>query len=183
LRKLKIQVQSSLDGYMAATDNDMSWMIWDWDSELNDYVTKLTNIVSTILLGRNLGEGFIDHWMKISNDKNNPENEAGLKMYETEKYVFSKSLKSSRWEHTHVVNSDLKQYVEKLNSDIGGDIIAYGGVQFINSLIETELVDEYNIFMNPTALANGKSIFTLKKILRLVKSKQFACGIVGLQFN
>jgi dihydrofolate reductase len=183
LRKLKVQVQSSLDGFMAGTDNDMSWAKWDWDAELLDYVADLTSDVSTILLGRHLAEGFIDHWMKVAADKDHPEYEAGLKMYETEKFVFSKSLKTSRWEHTQVVNADLKEFVSELKGGVGGDVIAYGGAQFINSLIETDLVDEYNIFINPTALANGKGIFAVKKSLGLNKSRHFACGIVGLQYN
>jgi len=54
MRKLKIQVQASLDGYMASSDDDMSWMIWNWDAGLNEYVDDLTKSVGTMLLGRKL---------------------------------------------------------------------------------------------------------------------------------
>ena len=59
MRKLKLQVQISIDGYMAGADGDMDWLEWNWDDELKNYVSEITDPVDCILLGRKLAQGFI----------------------------------------------------------------------------------------------------------------------------
>ena len=41
MRKLKIQVQMSMDGCIAGPNNEMDWLVWNWDEKLNEYVNKL----------------------------------------------------------------------------------------------------------------------------------------------
>lgn len=46
--KLKLQVQISVDGFIASPNGNTSWMIWNWapdwnwDKELQEYFTNLT---------------------------------------------------------------------------------------------------------------------------------------------
>lgn len=54
MRKLKLQVQMSVDGFIAGPNVEMDWMVWDWDDTLKKYVSDLTDPVDTILLGRKL---------------------------------------------------------------------------------------------------------------------------------
>ena len=54
MRKLKLQVQISVDGFVAGPNGEMDWMMFDWDDELKDYVTSITEPVETILLGRKI---------------------------------------------------------------------------------------------------------------------------------
>ncbi|MEJ7671425.1 MAG: dihydrofolate reductase family protein [Chitinophagaceae bacterium] len=58
MRKLKLQVQMSVDGYIAGPNGEMDWMVWDWDDELKKYVTEITEPVDCIVLGRKLALGF-----------------------------------------------------------------------------------------------------------------------------
>jgi dihydrofolate reductase len=63
----------------------------------------------------------------------------------------------------------------------GGDIIAFGGVGLASSLVEVRLVDELQLFINPTAVGRGRSIFRDVRggvRVRLLQSKSYACGIV-----
>ena len=62
MRKVKLQMQVSLDGYVAGPNGEMDWMVWNWDDQLKDHVARLTESVDCIVLGRHLAEGFIPHW-------------------------------------------------------------------------------------------------------------------------
>ncbi|MCB9306908.1 MAG: hypothetical protein H6565_09945 [Lewinellaceae bacterium] len=45
------------------------------------------------------------------------------------------------------------------------------------------LIDELNLFVNPTAIGEGMSIFRDRTGLKLRQSKAFDCGIVLLQYE
>jgi dihydrofolate reductase len=73
-----------------------------------------------------------------------------------------------------------------LKNQAGGDMIAYGGADFVSSLIKHDLVDEYNLFINPVTLGDGMAIFKeldSKKELVLKESIGFPCGIVVIKYN
>ncbi|MDJ1467666.1 dihydrofolate reductase family protein [Xanthocytophaga flava] len=182
MRKLKLQVQLSIDGYIAGPNGEMDWMIWNWDDELNQYVTQLTEPVDLILLGRKLAEGFIDAWASMAS---NPDTaDAGAhKMNDTPKVVFSNTLKEVQWPHTRLAQEDLVTEITKLKSQEGKDIIAYGGATFVSSLIENDLIDEYHLLVNPSALGAGLPIFKDKSNFRLIQSTAFPCGIVALKYQ
>lgn len=54
MRKLKLQVQVSVDGYVATPDGELDWMTWNFDSKLSEFVNSLTDSSDTILLGRKM---------------------------------------------------------------------------------------------------------------------------------
>jgi len=181
MRKLKLQMQVSLDSFVAGVNGEMDWMVWDWDDELKDYVWNLTRPVESILLGRKMAKGFIDAWTSQINDP-----ESGVfarKMVETPKLVFSRSLEKIDWKNTSLVTGDLTEEITNLKTADEGDIIVYGGAGFVGSLIKNRLIDEYHLFVNPVAIGKGLTIFgdlEEKLNLKLVASKAFSCGIVDL---
>ena len=62
MKKLKLQVQLTLDGFAAGPKGELDWMTWDWDDKLKSYVNKLTDSVDSILMGRKMTDGFISYW-------------------------------------------------------------------------------------------------------------------------
>ena len=52
MRKLKLQIQITIDGFIAGPNGEMDWMEQNWDAGLIDYVRRLTEPVDTIVLGR-----------------------------------------------------------------------------------------------------------------------------------
>src|SRR5918997_5359674 len=127
MRKLKLQVQISIDGFIAGPHGEMDWMTFDWDDELKQYVTDLTEPVDCILLGRRLAEGFIPHWTAVAANPQNPEFTAGKKFTDTPKVVFTRTLDNSGWDNTVLAKGDLVDEITKLKEQDGKDIIAYGG--------------------------------------------------------
>jgi dihydrofolate reductase len=62
----------------------------------------------------------------------------------------------------------------------------YGGVSFDSSLIKTQLIDEFHLFINPAAIGSGMTIFkdiNNTQKFTLVKSTAFECGIVELHYE
>lgn len=184
MRKLKLQVQISADGFIAGTNHEMDWMVWNWDEKLKDYVSALHDHVDTILLGRGMTDGFVKHWEAIQPDS--PEYEFAQIMVNYPKYSFSNTITQSEWNNTTVVNGDLVEEVNKLKNLGGKDLIVYGGANFDSSLIKANLVDEYYLFVNPAAVGKGLSIFASledKLQLKLVEAIPFECGIVLLHYE
>ncbi|MBD1207674.1 MAG: dihydrofolate reductase family protein [Ignavibacteria bacterium] len=185
MRTLKLQMQVSLDGFVAGANGEMDWMVWDWDDELKQYVKNITAPVDCIVLGRVLATGFIPTWEEQATNPETAEDFART-MNETPKVVFSKTLLESDWKRTALAKGDIVEEISRLKAQAGGDIIAYGGSSFVSALIQHGLIDEYHLFINPVALGSGIPIFTSLKSrlnLNLVRTESFSCGIVVLQYN
>ncbi len=106
-------------------------------------------------------------------------------MVEADKVVFSKTLDKSEWKSTEIAKGGLKNEIEKLKKSEGHDIIAYGGGEFVSSLIQENLIDEYYFFINPSILGSGMTIFEkvdYKTDLKLVESQAYDCGITVLKY-
>jgi dihydrofolate reductase len=185
MRKLKLQVQMTIDGFIGGPNGEMDWVSFNWTDDINAFVAGIVSNIGTIVLGRKLAEGFIPHWAGVAADPENPEYEGGRVFTDTPKVVFSKTLSESPWPNTTIAKGDLVEEITALKNAEGGDIYACGGATFVSSLIAADLVDEYFLFVNPTAIGNGLAIFKNiedKLRLKLVKATTFDCGIVALQF-
>jgi dihydrofolate reductase len=186
MRKLKLQVQMSVDGFISGPNGEMDWMTFNWDDALKEYVTELTTPVDCIVLGRRLAQGFIPHWAAVAANADDPEFEAGKKFTGTNKVVFTKTLERSMWENTTLAKGDLSEEIAKLKSEPGNDIIAYGGGTFVSALIKHGLIDELNLFVNPVALGAGMPIFRdldSKQMFVLEMARAFSCGIVVIRYR
>lgn len=186
MRKLKLQVQISIDGYISGVNGEMDWMVWNWDEELKKYVIGITDTVDCILLGRKLAEGFIPHWAVAAKKTDDPEAPFAQKMSETQKIVFSKTVQRSDWSNTVVASGNLVEEITALKNQPGNDIIAYGGGMFVSSLIKHNLIDEYHLFVNPCILGSGMTIFERPEQrlnLTLSAARSFDCGIAVLCYQ
>lgn len=186
MRKLKLQVQLTIDGFVAGPNGEMDWMTVPWTEDINKYVAEITAPVDTIVLGRKLAQGFIPYWAGVAANPDDPEFEAGRKFTNANKVVFTKTLMKSEWGNTILATGNLADEITNLKNQDGGDIIAYGGAGFASALIKEQLVDEFHLFINPVAIAKGLTIFrdlSSKQSLNLVKSEAFSCGIVVLNYE
>ena len=175
----------SIDGCIAGPNNEMDWMVWNWDEKLKEFVNRIHEPIDTILLGRKMAGDFLSYWSNVMNKPDDPEYTIAKKMIETPKIVFTKTLNKSEWSNTDIATGDLKDEITKLKSQSGGDIIVYGGASFDSSLIKENLIDEFYLFVNPVVLGTGKTIFKdlneIRKFI-LIESIVFDSGIVLLHY-
>ncbi len=178
MRKLKLQTQVTVDGYVAGPEGQLDWMTFDMDAGLLAFINHLTDTSDTILLGRKMTDGFIKYWEQVVTPKDTPEHAFAEKMVGLPKVVFSKTRERVEGRNVRVENGDLADAVKQLKSRPGKDIIVYGGATFVSSMIEHGLIDEMNLFVNPVAIGSGMRVFKVKMPLKLAASTAYACGIV-----
>jgi dihydrofolate reductase len=178
MRKLKLQMQITVDGFVAGPQGQLDWMTWEMDEKLIAFINHLTDTSDTILLGRKMTEGFVKYWEQVITQPDSPEYEFGQKMVNLPKIVFSKTVSSMEGRNVRVENGPVVDAVNQLKSQDGKDIIVYGGATFVGSLIEHRLIDELNLFVNPIAIGEGMRIFGARAPLELVASTAYASGIV-----
>jgi dihydrofolate reductase len=178
MRKLKLQMQMTIDGFVAGPDGQLDWMTWKWDEELTAFVNKLTDASDTILLGRKMTPGFITHWEKASTQPASEDFAFANKMVSMSKVVFSRTLTAVDGRNVRVEASPLADAVNRLKAAQGKDIVVYGGASFVSSLIEQGLIDEFNLFINPVAIGHGLRVFTSRTPLKLTASVAYQCGVV-----
>ena len=178
MRKLKLQMQITIDGFVADPEGQLDWMTWNMDEKLLAFINHLTDTSDTILLGRKMTDSFIKHWEQAVSQPGNHEALFAQKMVDIPKVVFSKTLDHVDGQNVRVENGDLKEALTQLKRAPGKDIVVYGGATFVSSLLENGLIDELNLFVNPTAIGNGMRIFKNRNPFTLKASVAYPCGIV-----
>lgn len=176
MRKVKLQMQISVDGFVAGPEGQLDWMTWDLDEKLIAFITHLTDTSDTILMGRGMTSGFVAYWENVKPES--AEYEFARKMVSMPKVVFSRTTKQIEGRNVRVENGPLVEAVNRLKNQSGKDIVVYGGAAFVSSLIESRLIDELNLFVNPMAIERGLRIFSQRTPLVLEDSLAYPCGIV-----
>jgi len=175
-RKLKLQVQMTVDGFVAGPEGQLDWMTRNLDEGVIARIVQITDSSDTILLGRKMTAGFINYWEAVQPES--PEFIFARKMVDTPKVVFSKTLTRVEGKNVRVESGDLVQAITQLKEQRGKDIVVYGGATFVSALIEHDLIDELNIFVNPVAIGRGMRIFKDRKALRSTGSTGYSSGVV-----
>lgn len=191
MRRLKLQMQISIDGFVSTGPNDeQHWVTWAWE-EIRSHVLALADSSDTILIGRKLAIDYIPYWQDTFTRPDDPMHEVAERIVAMKKVVFTKTMKPSdpqvgTWNNTVLATGNLVDEVNKLKQQNGKDIIVYGGSSFVSALIKEGLIDEFHLFVNPVVLGHGEPIFDgLKnyKQLQLKHSMVYPSGIVLLQYE
>jgi dihydrofolate reductase len=126
------------------------------------------------LMGRVTYEEMAGFW-PFSDD------EYAAPMNDIPKVVFSRTLTRADWAETTIAGDDLAGEVTALKREPGGDLIAWGGAAFAQSLSRLRLVDEYRLVVQPVALGAGLPLFaglTAPFLLDLAEARPYADGSV-----
>ena len=186
MRKIKLQMQISLDGFNSTGPNDeQKWVTWAWD-EIKQDVLDLANSCDTELIGRKLAVDYIPFWAETLTQPESMMFEVAKIKERQKKVVFTKTLDKAVWKNTELAKGDLKDEINKLKNQSGKDIIVYGGSSFVADLVKENLIDEFYLFVNPVALGQGVPIFDKLnqwQQLNLIKSKAFDSGIILLNYE
>lgn len=185
MRKVKLQVQISVDGFIGGPDGQMDHLTWNWDDALKNYVTELTDASDTILMGGVLYQGMSGYWSSMK--EGDDQYLFATKMNTYGKVVFSRTLQAPlTWNNSRLATTDAAAEIRALKAQPGKDILVYGGARFVSGLIKENLIDEYHLFVNPVAIGKGLAIFSLVEgafKFELAAARGFACGIAVLEYR
>jgi len=143
-----------------------------------EHTHKGDELGDAILLGRKMTEGFVNYWESVVKKPESPEFAFAQKMVGMPKVVFSKTVQRIEGKNVRVENGDLVPAVKQLKGQSGKDIVVYGGANCVASLLQHDLIDELNLFVNPVAIGEGLRVFSTRRKLKLERSVAYACGIV-----
>jgi len=147
----------TINGYVAQPNGKNDWMTWNPDEEIIAFMISLLDSSDTLLLGRKTAEGIIKYWEDTA--KENPTHPFAKKIAALPKIVFTQTLEKSMWNNTILTKENLVEKIASLKKQNGKDLLIFGGASFVSSLIKEELIDEYHLIVNPTAISNGMTIF------------------------
>jgi len=184
MRKLKLQIQTTIDGFVAGPNGEFDWafIAGKGDAEALQQVigfgAELAAGCDTFLMGRKLAAStFCSYWEDVAdNQPQNPWNPLAKLIANFRKIAFSHSETTLPGRNLEVENGDLARVVQALKEQPGKDILVYGGADFVSSLISLNLVDEYYLIVSPVAIGAGLPIFKERKVLELESSMAFKHG-------
>ena len=194
MRRMILQMQMSVDGYLGRKGEGPDWQVWDWgkdctwDENLIQEFNRFFEDVDCILLGRNIIEGgYLNHWTEMAKlYPAQPEFAFAQRVLDAQKIVFSTTLTKSKWPRTEIAKLPLADEVRRLKAEVGGNIVAFGGIGLASSLIESDVVNELQFYVNPVALSDGLTIFNRTNIdttLRLLGAQEYDSGIVVIRYE
>ncbi len=184
MRKLKLQVQISVDGYVAGPNGEEDWIVRGSDEKLWQLINELADTSDTLLLGRKMAEGFIPHFEGFETDS--PKITFAQKMVNLPKIIFTKTLDKPFGNNTSLAKGNLVDEIVKLKNQNGKDILVYGGAGFVSSLLAGGHIDEFFFFVNPVMINKGMRIFDLlakRQKLSLISAIPYEGGVTVLRYN
>jgi dihydrofolate reductase len=106
------------------------------------------------------------------------------KLNAVKKYVATRTLSEddlTAWNNSHLLPADdVLGAIRELKAQEGGDIACYGSANLAAQMIANDLVDEYNLMIEPVILGGGKRLFPDDGVLRgleLVSSTTSSTGV------
>jgi dihydrofolate reductase len=151
MRKVIVSSNVTLDGRV---DEVRDWALPFDDDEFARYHTDLLSHSDGLLLGRKTYEMFAAVWPSRSG-----ESAVADPINSTAKYVASTTLKDLEWENSHLIEGDVPEGVAKLKQQPGQDLIMYGSDDLMHSLLEHDLIDEFQLLVHPVVLGKGRRFF------------------------
>jgi dihydrofolate reductase len=180
MRKLVAWNVMTLDGYFegpTAWDLDMHGTVWG--DELEAFSLEQSEEIGTLLFGRNTYEGMAAHWTQ----------ETGAiadMMNGIEKAVASRTLKNADWNNTRLLSGDAAASVKALKEELGKDVFVFGSADLLNTLLASNLVDEYRVCLAPVVLGSGNPLFkpdSPRRDVTLLESRPLKSGGLILRYG
>ena len=185
MKKVIASIFLSLDGYVAGKNQDMGWVMNNFNEEMGVYAGNLMASMGAVLLGRVTYQIMTNAWPNFT-EETSP---GADRMNNVPKIVFSRTLDKVEWgkyNNARLVKDNAAEEIAKLKAQPGGDLVIYGSANLVQNLTEQGLIDEYQLLVFPVLLGGGKPLFkgSPEPIqLKLLRTQTFKNGVVVLYYE
>jgi dihydrofolate reductase len=185
MRKLWVKAWMTLDGVFDADTMDHWWPPADEaavdEARRIGYIVEEYSKGDVYLLGRTTYEMLWPGWSTQTTGDG-----PGPILNRMEKYVVSTTLETAPWKESTIIRGNVVEEITKLKQQPGKDIIIDGSATLVQSLMGTDLIDEYRFLVVPYIMGSGRRFFpdgTPPTKLRLVESKMLSAGTLALIYQ
>jgi dihydrofolate reductase len=168
VRRIKLFIATSLDGFIARADGGVDWLYTDGDYGMRDFFAS----VDTTLIGRKTHDRMVA-WGHPSYP--------GMK-----NYVFSRDRRADDGVPVTFVSGDIEQFVGSLRRAPGKDIWLVGGADLVDTFREHDLIDDVILSVHPVLLGDGIRLFPDRHEpfpLELTRCVEYERGLVQLSYR
>ncbi|HEY2408202.1 MAG TPA: dihydrofolate reductase family protein [Polyangiaceae bacterium] len=185
MAKLTITTFLTLDGVMQAPggpSEDPSggfkhggWLVPYADPDMGQFMTEVFDRADAFLLGRGTYQIFAAHWPRVTD----PADPIAARLNALPKHVASKSLEQVSWHKSELVRNVVDE-IAALKSRYERELQVHGSHGLAQTLIEHDLVDEYNLLVYPLTLGTGKRLFAsaVPTALKQTSTRVTSTGVI-----
>ncbi|MCH5715220.1 dihydrofolate reductase family protein [Niabella hibiscisoli] len=185
MRKIIWIAHISLDGYVANKAGALDG--FESGEDNLDFVAEICKEADTILSGRVTHELLHSFWPEAGDQ---PGATYAEKKYAgwynaANKIIATRSPSQPCEGNLSFVDDNLSQYVRKVKSCKGSEIVIFGSPDIGNQLMEGNLIDVYWVFVNPVLFGEGIPLFKsgfCQRRLTLIETRRFANGEIALKY-
>lgn len=171
-RRVISYIATSLDGYIAGTDDDLSFLsVVEQEGEDYGYADFVKS-VDTVILGRKTYDWVIAHVPEFPHSNK-------------DSYIITRTPRQGKG-RINFYTGDLKILILRLKSEQGKNIFIDGGAEIINELLKQRLIDEFIISVIPVFIGNGTRLFKdgrPEQTLKLVDVRKFDTGLLQVHYK
>jgi dihydrofolate reductase len=178
MRKLILRISVSIDGFIESSDGKLDFSK-SRSAEGAAWVAEKMGQGGAHLMGRKAFCEMASFWPNASGVLAKPMNEIPKIVFSRKGFDPAQASSAKTWAEAKVITGDLAEGIIALKKQTGKDLIAHGGIEFAQNLVQTGLIDEFCIAMHPVAGGSGLSLFEkLSKPLhlKLIDTKVFSTG-------
>ncbi len=179
MRKVVAAINMTIDGICDHT-------IGIPDEDLHNHYTELINNGDVILYGRTTYQlmQFWQQFLKKPSGQKSMDDFAWA-IDRIPKIVFSHTLKDTQWDSARLATNQIEKEVSDLKKQSGKDILV-GSRSLIIRLLNSSLIDEFQICIHPMIEGKGLTLFDKidsSKTFKLINTKTFNSGVIVLYYE
>ena len=148
MKKLIAAMNMTLDGYC-----DHTAMIAD--EEIHEHYADLLRSAGAVIYGRKTFQ-LMEFWKSLIENPSGDKamDDFAVAIDNVQKIVYSRTLKNVDWKNTELKSEINKEEILELKQRAGKDIFV-GSPSLIVSLGQLDLIDEYQLGVQPTVIGSG----------------------------
>ncbi len=179
MRKVIAAINMTLDGVCDHTVGIV-------DENLHQHYSDLINNAGVILYGRTTYQ-LMQFWQTLLQNPSGKKSmdDFAISIDKIPKIVFSATLNETNWDSAEHSDRPLNEKVLELRQQSGNDILI-GSRSLIIQLLNSNLIDEFQICIHPIIEGKGLKLFdqiTDRIMLKLIKTKPLNSGVTIMYYQ